>query len=242
MKIQILLLGTLGLLITFPTFAASATKRGSQKNDASKTSSSKLKKLPKLPDPLLKIEALYQAKKTLFAKFEQTQTGSLTSSKTLKQTSGVLSAKHPNRMRWETLKPDQNLLVSDGKTFWFFTPPFDSDEKGQVMIRRSSEVQSRIANALLAARFSEVFKLGGVSIDTKSDRVYHFHFSGGVAGSVKRLELSLDPKLEKIESVKLFHENGQESKILLSQIELGSEMGDEMFFFTPPPGTEVIRE
>lgn len=35
---------------------------------------------------------------------------------------GKLSVKRPNLFRWETQKPDENVLVSDGKTMWYYDP------------------------------------------------------------------------------------------------------------------------
>ncbi len=35
---------------------------------------------------------------------------------------GDLSIKRPNLFRWKTATPDESLLVSDGKTVWYYSP------------------------------------------------------------------------------------------------------------------------
>lgn len=41
---------------------------------------------------------------------------------TLVNGSGTVAVKRPNLFRWDTQKPDENLLVSDGKTVWYYNP------------------------------------------------------------------------------------------------------------------------
>ncbi|EAS42234.1 outer membrane lipoprotein chaperone LolA [Photobacterium profundum] len=35
---------------------------------------------------------------------------------------GDVTIKRPNLFRWNTVTPDENLLVSDGKTLWYYSP------------------------------------------------------------------------------------------------------------------------
>ncbi len=41
---------------------------------------------------------------------------------TLVDGTGDLSIKRPNLFRWDTKTPDESLLVSDGKTVWYYSP------------------------------------------------------------------------------------------------------------------------
>jgi len=36
--------------------------------------------------------------------------------------SGLVDIARPSLFRWETLNPDENLLVSDGKSLWYYSP------------------------------------------------------------------------------------------------------------------------
>ncbi|WP_246036955.1 outer membrane lipoprotein chaperone LolA [Thalassotalea litorea] len=40
----------------------------------------------------------------------------------LQQQSGILKVRRPNLIYWETVEPDETLIVSDGQTLWFYNP------------------------------------------------------------------------------------------------------------------------
>ena len=40
----------------------------------------------------------------------------------LQQGSGVLAVSKPNLVNWQTIMPDESLIVSDGKNLWFYDP------------------------------------------------------------------------------------------------------------------------
>src|SRR5690606_10701316 len=137
----------------------------------------------KLPPLLVEVEAKYSAAATLEADFKQVNEISSLGRK--KTSSGILWLKRPDKFRWQTNEPDPNLLVSDGKQFWFYTPPFDEGENGQVIVRKSSEVQTDLARALLAGSFSAA---SDVTISPKGDNRFVVVPEPGTAGSVKEAE------------------------------------------------------
>lgn len=190
-----------------------------------------------IPPALAKVEKKYVDKKSLEAKFTQVQYQKLT--KQEKTLTGVISLKHPNKFRWETLKPDQNLFVSDGRKFWSYTPPFIKGEQGQVIEKKTSEIQSQLASQLLSGAFS---KIKDAKIDSVSDKIFKITPKKGSAGTVSEVEVEVDPKTSLITRVKLEHEGGNRSEVKLTDIKLGEPMSDEMFRFVIPAGTEVIRE
>jgi chaperone LolA len=108
-----------------------------------------------LPPLLKKIERKYTQANTMTAEFTQINFSAAFGTK--KKSSGVIYFKRPSKIRWETYEPDRNLMVSNGKIFWFYTPPFAQNESGQVIEKSASGVQSKLANALLSGAFS----LGG---------------------------------------------------------------------------------
>jgi outer membrane lipoprotein carrier protein len=170
---------------------------------------------------------------------EFTQVNDVAALKTKKTSSGVILVKRPNKLRWETHRPDMSILVSDGIHFWFYTPPFDEGEHGQVIERRSSEVQSRLANALLSGSFSIAREM---KIKQESPSKFSLTPRTGTAGTVKRAEIEIDPALKIIQKVILEHRGGNRSEITLSKIILGKPIGDEIFVFIPPPNTDRVKE
>jgi outer membrane lipoprotein carrier protein len=190
----------------------------------------------KLPALLQEVEAKYTKAETLMAEFSQVN--EVTALKQKKTSSGVLVVKRPNKMRWETLKPDPNILVSDGKKFWYYTPPFDEEERGQLIERKSSEVQSRLANALLSGSFSIARDM---KIRKKAATRYELLPKKGTAGTVIRAEIEVDPEKKLIEKVTLEHQGGNRSEITLNNIELGKKLEDGMFRFEAPPNTDRVE-
>ncbi|OFZ82525.1 MAG: outer membrane lipoprotein carrier protein LolA [Bdellovibrionales bacterium RIFOXYD1_FULL_53_11] len=190
-----------------------------------------------LPPLLKEIESKYAAAVTLLVRFKQVN--DVAAMKQRKVSSGMIAAKRPNKIRWETLEPDPNLLVSDGRVFWFYTPPFDKDERGQLIKRRTSQVQSRVATALLSGAFSIAKDM---KIKRKNDTTFTLTPKPGTAGTVKRAEISVNLQKKIIERVILEHKGGNRSEITLSSIELGKKLGDEMFVFTAPPSTDLVEE
>jgi len=57
---------------------------------------------------------------TLHADFKQTVYSA--DNKVVQDGRGELWLKRPNFFRWHMTSPDESLLVSDGKTFWFYDP------------------------------------------------------------------------------------------------------------------------
>jgi outer membrane lipoprotein carrier protein len=193
---------------------------------------------PQLPKLLQEIEVKYGQAGTLKAEYTQvTETRGLGQKKT---SSGTLEVKRPNKLRWQQQKPDSNLLVSDGKTFWFYTPPFDEGERGQVIEKKTSEVQSRLATSLLAGSFSQAAK--DMRVRPRTEAIFMLQPKRGAAGSVASIEVEADPKAKTIQRVRLQHRDGNSSEITLKNIQLGEDTPDSRFEFSAPPNTDRVRE
>ncbi|MBC7691898.1 MAG: outer membrane lipoprotein chaperone LolA [Methylotenera sp.] len=222
-----------------PTDVAPNTMKLRVPKPVKKAKGSKDPKKPAVPLPpiLAEIEAKYVKGSTLSARFNQVN--EIASTKQKKTSAGVLLIKHPNQLRWETLTPDKNLLVSDGKTFWFYTPPFEAGERGQVIERRSSEVQSRLANLLLSGSFSSTQDM---KLDQKSPTEFVLTPNKGTAGSVTLAQFQIDLDKKVIQKVSLEYEGGNHSEITLSEIEIGKALDPRYFSFVTPPETDRVKQ
>jgi outer membrane lipoprotein carrier protein len=193
------------------------------------------KEIP-LPKLLQEVEARYAKVPTVQADFAQIDYISALDRE--KKSSGVFLAKKPDKVRWETTAPDVNLLVSDGHKFWFYTPPFDETEHGQVIEKRAAQIRSKLAQALLSGRFSAMKG----SVKTEAPNKFLLVPTRGSAGDVDKAEVEVDPKEKLITQVTLFHSDGNRSQIALTKIELGTKIADQLFYFIPPPGTIQVKE
>lgn len=192
-----------------------------------------------IPQPLKEIETKYSKSKTVEAKFSQKVQTAI--SKKPKETEGTVYLSTPDKIRWETQKPDseKNTLVGDGKLFWFYTPPFQEGERGQVIVKKSTEVQSKVASALLSGRFSSA---PFTKITQKSSREYELIPAKGSAGDVKVVLVQIEPQKAQITGVVLKYKNGNKSEIHLKEVALGKAFDSKLFDYTPPLHTDIITE
>ena len=194
-------------------------------------------KTAEIPAILLEIEKKYQAAATLSAEFNQINEQAALG--TTKKSAGVIFIKHPDKMRWETRTPDANTLVSNGKTVWFYTPPFDEEDRGQVIEKSAKSIRSKLMDALLAGKFSAT---RGLQIREKTPQSFVLIPKKGTAGTVKRAEIEVSLERKWIQKVIIEHRDGNRSEIALSNIELGKPLEDSQFNFVAPANTDRVRE
>ncbi len=191
-----------------------------------------------LPTLLGQVQAEYQKSAGISARFEERI--QVKATKQNKKMEGRIWIKRPNKLRWETMIPDPNILVSDGKTYWFYTPPFEKGERGQVIIKKSAQVQTQFLNALLSGSFD--FGKTRTTIEQKSDNVFLLEPQKGTAGDVKTAEVTINPKSKKIEKVVLSHTSGNITEIELKEIELSAALDEKLFKFVPDRNTDKLSE
>lgn len=193
-----------------------------------------------LPTVLKEIEDKYVKQSTVSADFEEINVSFLT--KQSKKSFGKIEFKRPGKIYWQTVKPMPNLLVSDGALFWFYTPPFDADEKGQYWEKKTSQVQSKFAQALLAGNFSQSVAKHSMTFQQKSKTEFAIYPKKGTAGNVTNAVLRVDPERKLIVGIDLNYTDGNKASINLTGIALGVSLPDSRFHFNPPPHTEKLEQ
>jgi outer membrane lipoprotein carrier protein len=191
-----------------------------------------------LPKLMQDVQNEYQKAAGIEAQFDQLTDVKATKQK--KKAEGKIWIKRPNKLRWETINPDPNILISDGKTFWFYTPPFDKGERGQVIIKKSAQVQTQFLNALLSGSFD--FGKTDTSIETKGINTFLLKPKKGTAGDVEVAEVTINETSHKIEKVVLDHSSGNRTEIKLQEIKLQPQLDDKLFRFTVDKNTDKIVE
>jgi outer membrane lipoprotein carrier protein len=179
----------------------------------------------------------YASAKTLTTQFVQRQKSIALG--TTKESSGRIYFKRPDRFRWETHEPasSASILVSNGKKVWYYTPPSRPQGKGQVMVRRAADVQSRLAMDLLAgsANLHKDFRV-------KEQGPDRFELTPlKPAGDIEHIELFVERPTNLVYKLILFTTIGNETQLELKNVELGPELKDAMFNFVPPENTEEIH-
>ncbi|MGF1698882.1 outer membrane lipoprotein chaperone LolA [Photobacterium makurazakiensis] len=141
---------------------------------------------------------------------------------------GDISLKRPNLFRWNTETPDENLLVSDGKTLWYYNPFIEqvtamwlneaTEQTPFVLLTRNSTKDWQQYNV---AQTSDTFTL-----TPKSSASSMGKFIVTVASTGEIREFSI------------VEQDGQRSSFTLSQFTKQTPASD-LFRFTPPQGVEL---
>ena len=173
--------------------------------------------------------------RTLSANFTQIQKNTVLG--TQKESSGLIEINRPDKFRWETLSGEKSLSLADGKNVYYYTPPFREGEKGQVIIRKAADTQSRTAVELLSGGgdLKKTFRYKAIGFDK-----YEL-FPIKNAADINRIELFLDKKSHLVYKLRLFHATGNETELVLKNVKLGLAIESARFEFKVPPNTETVK-
>lgn len=146
----------------------------------------------------------------------------------LQQGSGVLAVSKPNLVNWQTIMPDESLIVSDGKNLWFYDPFVE-----QVSVY---SLESAIANTpilLITSNDEQLWQ--DYSVNQLTANRYLISANNENA-RVKSLELSFVQKLNHLElaAFNILDATGQLSVITLSHQDKAPKAS--LFTFSVPEG------
>ena len=155
--------------------------------------------------------------------------------KQLQQATGTMQFSRPGKFRWEYDKPQEQVIVGDGKQVWLY----DKD-LNQVTVRRFDQALGSSPAALLAG-------------SNEIEKNYTFTAIGNQEGLdwLEAVPKARDTSFEKIrlgfgksglEAMELRDQFGQVTVIKFSTIERNVKLPPETFRFTPPKGADVISE
>lgn len=185
-----------------------------------------------------KVQATYQGFSDLQGVFLQRATNKL--SGMTQEASGRLFLKWPGRMRWEYEKPETRLFLIDGKTLWSYSPS-----------ERQAMAQD-VSGALTTTPIGILFGMSSLRRDFQLRPVVHAGTRDspesvleltpkGKDLAFKRVILGVDRESFLIRRLTVFDLYGNTTTVELSKQTVNNDLKDELFRFSPPPGTEVVR-
>jgi len=191
---------------------------------------------PALAPVVDRLERTYAAAADLTARFRQTST--IMAAGQVQQASGTLAVKRPGKMRWEYTDPEPRLFVTDGRTFWAYSP-----EDKQVLVQETK-------GALGATPLAFLMGAGDLRKDFQVREVSHAAAAGNTAlldlrpgkstSTLARLLLEVDLATSLIVQATVFDPVGNTIVLVLSDQKLNVGLPDSRFTFVPPPGVQVI--
>lgn len=182
------------------------------------------------------VEALVdrlEALESLEGRFEQRteQDGSR-----VQEARGTMVVARPNRFRWETTEPFEQLVVSDGDQVWVHDPGLQ-----QVVIRPLDEEISKTPALLFGGQPEKVGESFRVErVDGDNGQVVFRLEPRDEEPLFSRLEVTFDG--EKPVSMRLRDALDQRTVIEFRELKLNTDPGSEPFRFEPPEGADVIRQ
>lgn len=165
-------------------------------------------------------------------------------SKKEKVSLGSMDYSYPGKIRFELTNPEQTIFVSDAKTSWYYTAPFDPKEKGEVVIQDS--------NKLLITKFFDYLKKGLETNQAykveKSSKDVVLVFSDKVANELNILKAQLVSdvkeikKLSEIKEINLFYKDKKEVKLTFSSFIENVKFESNYFVFKIPQNTKEVKQ
>lgn len=149
--------------------------------------------------------------------------------KLLQQNSGELAVSKPNKVRWQTMQPDESLMVSDGQALWFYDPFIE-----QVAIYAIDSATVNTPVLLLTSNDPALWQQ--YQVEQPAENRYLIK---AINASSKVSSLELEFAAQQLASFVIVDSTGQLSKVNLSQYQPLSTANDALFSFTVPEGVEI---
>ncbi len=182
------------------------------------------------------VDDRYNHLRTLQAEFTETYEGA-----GIERTeSGSLWLKKPGKMRWEYRTPREKLFLSDGKDAWFYLP-------GDRQVRRTSvkkldDLRSPLGFLLGKTRLEKELDALAMAPDVAPLTPGNTVLRGvpkAMADRINQVILEITPDFH-IARIQFEEADESVTEYRFSEQRENSEIADQRFRFSPPPGVEII--
>ncbi len=178
------------------------------------------------------LSARLKALKTLSTEFTQTTQSRGAANKVL---TGTLQARKPGQFRWEVKQPFSQLIVADGTSVFIYDP-----DLAQLMIRPLGKAWGETPALLFTGDASTLATQFSVR-QSQNGTITTFHLSPRAKDSLFT-ELNLSFKGDLPQSMTLLDAGNQRTEVAFFKAKRNVTLSNERFTFTPPAGTDIIRE
>lgn len=154
---------------------------------------------------------------------------------TIKQSSGTLILKRPNRFRWDYAAPNREIIDADGTRVWMYDV-----ELQQVTVKPLTGTLAASPAVLLAGSndVQQNFLVKNLGMENGLEWV-------GVTPKVKDTDfdsVKLGFRGNLVAVMELKDALGNLTRISFSHVQVNPALPDSLFKFTPPPGADVIGD
>lgn len=160
------------------------------------------------------------------------------------ESTGVVYFKKPGKMRWEYTAPEQQFLVSDGKTMWFYVP-----EDSQVILQNAEDAyNSKTPITFLSGmgKLQNDFYIKLLPDSARNPRLTSGYplelLPKQPQSDVAKLILTVDAATYQIIHTGVYDPYGNITDVFLQNIQTNTNLPDQQFKFDIPEGVDVIRQ
>ena len=186
------------------------------------------------------LEARYNGLQTLKAEFVQRYQE--TDRAPVREEAGVLYLKKPGRMRWEYMRPETKLFVSDGKTVYFYAP--EDRQVTRMPAPESADLRAPLRFLLgklnLKRSFSRVDLAKDAAPLDPGNPVLRL-LPKSPQERFRELLVEVDQQ-SRIRRLVIYEADGSRTEFRLNGEQSNPPLNPALFHFTIPPGVEVVDE
>lgn len=171
--------------------------------------------------------------RTATARFEQTVLDR--NMKVLQKASGTMAFSRPGKFRWQYDKPYEQVIVGDGRRLWIYDKDLD-----QVTERKLDQALGASPAALLAGNnaIEKSYIVTGAGTHDGLDWLDAVPRTQDTA--FERIRIGFDKGT--LAEMDLRDQFGQTTIIRFTDLKRNPKLPANLFEFTPPEGTDVLRE
>jgi outer membrane lipoprotein carrier protein len=169
------------------------------------------------------LQQLLQQTQSLSAQFQQRvkdEQGQL-----LQSLSGTLKLERPANLYWHTRRPDESVMVANGKTVWYYNPFVE-----QVTIYSQSDMVDN--SPLLLVLDSQGQRWEDYTVQREGSRYIVEQVDNG-----NRLELVFEQQV--LKEITMVQPHGQRTELTLNEVSLNQAIDDGTFEFEVPDGVDI---
>ena len=148
---------------------------------------------------------------------------------------GNVQIKKPGKMKWVYNSPDPQILITDQKKLWLYTP-----EDGHATKMTIESVYSSNTPALFLAGqgiLTDIFDI--VQVLTEKDKFVVVFIPKEVESSLSRLVLRANKNNYQITGATVYDKLGNKTSIKFQSIRINEKIPESVFNFEVPAGVEI---
>lgn len=154
----------------------------------------------------------------------------------MQEAQGEMAVARGNRFYWKVTKPDEQLIVANGKTVWIY----DIDLE-QVVIKPLETQLTDTPALLFSGNLTQIKEAFTVSELEQDENLARFLLEPKDTQALfNQLEITFLRNLPS--SMRLEDSLGQKTLIDFSQVKINPTLDEQLFQFTPPDDVDVIEQ